>query len=97
MSFSNVFETGFGTIVGWGVADDGRSATILRKGKVPLLPELVCSLSFTDFRILSNICAGGTTQDTCFGDSGGPLLCDGDPPVLCGVSRDRERGNIQKI
>jgi len=82
-----LFDQGLGTILGWGVSTrDGKTSSVLRKAKVPLIPELVCKLHYDDFRILSNICAGGSIQDTCFGDSGGPLLCGENPYVLCGVS-----------
>ncbi len=74
------------TVSGWGdVNNAGRSSNRLRVAEVPLVSDSVC------MRVLrthanTELCAGGTGTDSCFGDSGGPLLVEtADGPRLAGI------------
>jgi Trypsin len=68
-------------ITGWGDTDNmGTSPEILKKAQVPLLQDSTCSGAYgSDFTPSVMLCAGTSTTDACFGDSGGPLAVDVDP------------------
>jgi hypothetical protein len=63
------------TIIGWGVTETGSQATTLREAQVPMVTDGSCAGAwYTSFSLLSMVCAGGASTDTCGGDSGGPLM-----------------------
>jgi len=80
------------TTIGWGITDalseDRTLSDILQQVNVRILPKKICT-SFTSDeqkypkgQVIENhakFCAGGNSgEDTCSGDSGGPLLCKHD-------------------
>ncbi|KAK9737974.1 Trypsin [Popillia japonica] len=67
------------TVIGWGATETGFSSKILLKVSVPKVDNTICApkyearLKLTD----NQMCAGGKNeQDSCAGDSGGPLTND---------------------
>ena len=70
-----------GTVVGWGktyadqlVTTNGAYSDKQQKLEVPLLSETDCSAQFGQLEE-TQLCAGGEAgEDSCRGDSGGPLL-----------------------
>jgi hypothetical protein len=76
------------TIVGWGVTETGSQSASLREAQVPMVTDGSCAAAwFSYFRSASMVCAGGTSTDTCGGDSGGPLMVARDGGfVLVGVT-----------
>ncbi|XP_065223074.1 trypsin-1-like [Planococcus citri] len=73
----------FGTVIGWGFTGDSISTTNgIRKLEVPIIPTNDCRINYShrnaSFSVTDNMmCAGGIKgQDTCMGDSGGPLQID---------------------
>jgi secreted trypsin-like serine protease len=79
------------TASGWGDVNPspGHGAsypTALRSVRMPLVSETACEEQYSTIEqpiTSSMICAGGasTHVDTCYGDSGGPLLVDADTPA----------------
>jgi secreted trypsin-like serine protease len=79
------------TASGWGDVNPapGHAAsypTSLRAVKLPLVSESTCEGQYATIEqsiTSSMICAGGGSarMDTCYGDSGGPLLVDADTPA----------------
>ena len=66
------------TVAGWGVLQEGSAslATVLQEVKVPVVSVSRCRQALGDYDITDNmLCAGGVEgQDSCKGDSGGPLM-----------------------
>jgi secreted trypsin-like serine protease len=87
----NVSPAVIATASGWGDLDPtSRHAasypTSLRAVKLPLVSESTCEEQYATIEqsiTSSMICAGGGSagMDTCYGDSGGPLLVDVDTPA----------------
>ncbi|CAK1589513.1 unnamed protein product [Parnassius mnemosyne] len=75
------------TVAGWG--SDGKKFSDVKKYvKVPYVPTKECRASFTFNSIIeSQICAGGReNEDSCSGDSGGPLMYEhGDTYIAIGI------------
>lgn len=81
------------TALGWGDTGNGSLSNVLQEVQLDYIPQQRCrelsSLTITNFAV----CAAelnpvnGVQQDSCFGDSGGPLFLDRDPqPWLVGLT-----------
>jgi len=81
------------TALGWGDTGAGNLSNVLREVQLDYIPQQRCrelsSLTITNFAV----CAAelnpvnGAQQDSCFGDSGGPLFLDRDrQPWLVGLT-----------
>ncbi|GJQ76777.1 hypothetical protein Trydic_g15617 [Trypoxylus dichotomus] len=67
------------TVIGWGATETGLSSRILLKVFVPKVNNTECAPKYASRAKLSDnqLCAGGKNeQDSCPGDSGGPLTGD---------------------
>ncbi|HUR86854.1 MAG TPA: serine protease [Solirubrobacteraceae bacterium] len=66
------------TVIGWGNTDGGATTTQLRQAGVPINSDTSCEAAYANtlapFVAATMLCAGDGTSDTCYGDSGGPLL-----------------------
>ncbi|XP_033163998.1 serine protease grass [Drosophila mauritiana] len=61
-------------VTGWGTTENGSSSDVLLQANVPLQPRSACSQAYRRAVPLSQLCVGGgDLQDSCKGDSGGPL------------------------
>ncbi|XP_065089808.1 chymotrypsin-1-like, partial [Ochlerotatus camptorhynchus] len=66
------------TVIGWGTAAYDYVPLILQELQVLIQPGEVCNKVWIEQVTSNMLCAGGVIgQDTCNGDSGGPLICDG--------------------
>jgi hypothetical protein len=81
------------TVIGWGAGVAGGALpTQLAQAGVPVLADATCAADYpltgtSPFDVMSMLCAGDGTQDTCTGDSGGPLMVPRvDTFVLAGVT-----------
>lgn len=66
-----------GTVVGWGLTSDGGlSSAVLKKLKAEIISNDECRTHLDDNIQDVTICAGkqGSSESTCNGDSGGPLM-----------------------
>ncbi|KAL3268351.1 hypothetical protein HHI36_007467 [Cryptolaemus montrouzieri] len=65
----------FMTVSGWGMTEAGHKSSILKKATLPLIPIEQCQNIFEGHAVLfpNQMCAGGKKEDSCNGDSGGPL------------------------
>lgn len=75
-----------GLVSGWGaISENGRDADTLLTAQVPLVSDAVCERQ-VGADPGTEVCAGGTGTDSCYGDSGGPLaIVTEDGPRLAGV------------
>ncbi|XP_020811367.1 serine protease easter [Drosophila serrata] len=61
-------------VTGWGTTENGSTSDVLLQANVPLQPRTACSQAYRRNVPLSQLCVGGgDLQDSCKGDSGGPL------------------------
>ncbi|KAM4052756.1 serine protease ami-like [Anomaloglossus baeobatrachus] len=68
------------TVAGWGqIKKTGKKPDVLHEVLVPVISLEVCNRrDYYHGTITANmICAGNGKQDSCEGDSGGPLICNG--------------------
>lgn len=68
-----------GTVIGWGITEDGYGATELKQAELPLVTQESCAAFYAKQGYVvgeSMVCAGYKTGgiDACAGDSGGPLM-----------------------
>lgn len=76
------------SVLGWGVTGSGGTSSTLQQVAQTVIDPNRCTPYGVDFRADSMICAGGVQgQDSCNGDSGGPLALDatGLTPTLLGT------------
>ncbi|KRT82249.1 Trypsin, partial [Oryctes borbonicus] len=67
------------TVIGWGGTENSFHSSILLKVRVPKVNNSVCAPRYAGLGALTSkqMCAGGKDeQDSCAGDSGGPLMAD---------------------
>ncbi|XP_055543384.1 transmembrane protease serine 9-like [Wyeomyia smithii] len=65
------------TVIGWGTAANGYAPVILQELQVLIQSVDACSKIWIEQITETMLCAGGVLgEDTCNGDSGGPLMCD---------------------
>ena len=77
------------TVIGWGTTST-RKATYpndLRKVDVPVVSDATCRGAYgSSLDAATMVCAGAPNIDSCYGDSGGPLLAkNGGAPVQIGI------------
>jgi trypsin len=76
-----------GTVVvlsGWGaVSEDDDGTDTLQKVEVPIVPQWECKWLYAHTDLSDDMfCAGRAGRDSCYGDSGGPVVANG---LLVGV------------
>lgn len=68
-------------VLGWGVTASGTTSASLQRVDQPILDPSACASYGRDFAADSMICAGAVKgQDSCNGDSGGPLALGAEGP-----------------
>lgn len=71
------------TAIGWGLTSLSGSSvsTVLREARMPLISNEECAQMLAEEVVASTLCAGefGTSESTCSGDSGGPLMVPSGP------------------
>ncbi|EDW67843.2 serine protease grass [Drosophila virilis] len=61
-------------VTGWGTTENGSASDVLLQAKVPIQSRSACSQTYRREVPASQLCVGGgDLQDSCKGDSGGPL------------------------
>ncbi|KAK8718500.1 hypothetical protein OTU49_014702, partial [Cherax quadricarinatus] len=66
------------TVAGWGVTERGPDTQILQTVKISFISRDVCNPFYNNALVPEQVCFGGEGQrDSCFGDSGGPVVSTG--------------------
>ncbi|CAI5731000.1 unnamed protein product [Hyaloperonospora brassicae] len=66
------------TVRGWGITENGSQSLMLEEVDVHIVSTDECSKQYKDRITDTMLCAGnGQGQDSCNGDSGGPLIANG--------------------
>jgi secreted trypsin-like serine protease len=61
-------------VTGWGTTAGGTDPHTLRGTDVPIVSDATCAPSYRGFDAPAMTCAGDSTRDACFGDSGSALV-----------------------
>ena len=61
-------------VTGWGLTEGGSASIALMEAEVPIVSLSICKAAYGDTLSSKTICAGDVVQDSCIGDSGGPLF-----------------------
>ncbi|XP_017777647.1 PREDICTED: serine protease easter-like, partial [Nicrophorus vespilloides] len=61
-------------VAGWGKTKNMSASNIKMKARVPIVDRETCAKNKAINIANSQICAGGAKEDSCSGDSGGPLM-----------------------
>ncbi|CAG9565298.1 unnamed protein product [Danaus chrysippus] len=94
------FELGgrVGTVAGWGLTETEKYSSVLLKVNVSIRTGEECSQYYNRSpgtnegdRTLNYICAGEHLKDSCNGDSGGPLMLEGE---YKGINRNIQYGIV---
>lgn len=71
------------TVGGWGLTENGSQSRVLKKTNVPIISNVECNKQYSNRITEDMLCAGGGNgNDSCSGDSGGPLIANN---VLVGI------------
>lgn len=66
------------TVAGWGVTERGANTQVLQRVRVPFVSRDVCNPVYRNALVPEQVCFGGEERrDSCFGDSGGPVVVTG--------------------
>ncbi|KAL7644216.1 UNVERIFIED_CONTAM: hypothetical protein RMT77_005042 [Armadillidium vulgare] len=67
-------------VSGWGrTSSEGLESDILQKVAVPVISEEICRKYYSNAQIADSMICAGVPEggfDSCYGDSGGPLMCN---------------------
>jgi secreted trypsin-like serine protease len=71
-------HTNEATVTGWGRTESAGRSDDLLFGSVPIVDRSICNsaISYGGGVTAEMMCAGDAAHDTCYGDSGGPLLME---------------------
>ncbi|XP_027237214.2 phenoloxidase-activating factor 3 [Penaeus vannamei] len=74
-------------VIGWGHTERGRDTQVLQKVALPFVDLATCKrMNEGETLVNGQVCFGGRSgQDSCNGDSGGPLFLDAAPGTILGV------------
>ncbi|XP_050726365.1 phenoloxidase-activating factor 1-like [Eriocheir sinensis] len=62
-------------VAGWGATERGPDTQVLQQVRVPFVTRDVCNPHYNNALLTEQVCFGGDGQrDSCFGDSGGPVV-----------------------
>ncbi|XP_066969925.1 venom protease-like [Macrobrachium rosenbergii] len=63
------------SVAGWGTTENGPNTQILQHVSLPFVDRDTCNPSYNNSLIQEQVCFGGEgRRDSCFGDSGGPVM-----------------------
>ncbi|XP_068244158.1 venom protease-like [Palaemon carinicauda] len=63
------------SVAGWGTTENGPNTQILQHVTLPFVDTATCNPSYNNSLIPEQVCFGGEgRRDSCFGDSGGPVM-----------------------
>lgn len=65
-------------VAGWGTTENGPNTQILQSVRLPFVSKAECNPHYRNGLIDEQVCFGGEgRRDSCFGDSGGPVMISG--------------------